>query len=75
MFERSLTLIPELQKDLNEVSIMTWVFISDTLQENIAFVPLALTYFILQERPRCVYFVFIYYGIEFVYKMIKMSLH
>ena len=75
LFKRSLTLIPELQKDLTEDTIMPWVHTSDIIVYVTTITPLALTYIILQERPRCIYFFFIRFGMEYVYKNIKLGLH
>ena len=75
LFERSLTLIPELQKDLSENGKTAWNLTSDFIFYSVSVLPLALAYIRLETRPRCIYYFLLSHGVFAIANILKLNLH
>ena len=76
MFDYSVLVIPDMQKDTSHFMKLWYSFTSDFFFYAINIIPIAVTYVRMNDsRPRCFYYFFLVFGIDAMSAMLKLHRH
>ena len=73
LFEKSLEFIPRLQEGASHAAKLGWKSYADWGLNIIMFVPFAVNYIFIKQRPRAYYYMFVAASIDAISSIIKLN--